>query len=413
MSKKRKEKIKNVLILLLTMSAVALSFVAGIFDVPMRAQTGGGGTLLLSENEYAPLLPTQIGVNFGAQTAFVTGGGTANADIISPFEDSLHLLRKALTTAGQTEEIDAQVWREALGSWGILFRFSANLSLSELVLLMGQTESPLVGQSETLYLSLKETGVFLYFLGTDNQVFRAVTEVPSYELGELIAQYEANGGSIVFDLEDIVPRIQLEHYNNFPVLTGQTAHMYQYLELLLNRFDFNPNLVRYIESDGVRLMVEDGATLRIFEDGQITYHYQGANPRLMVSTEHEPSLAEAIRASYALASLVGIVSGEAEVSFRGYTYQNGQFVIEFGYVLDGIPMLGTYPAARIVVDGRYVREVSLFARNFHFSGEQTAILPRSSAQIAAGRERVDLFYVLQAETGQYLPRWILIEESGE
>ena len=413
MSKKRKENIKNVLILLLTMSAVALSFVAGIFDVPMRAQTGGSGTLLRLENEYVPLLPTQTLVNFGDEEGFVRGIGTANMGSDSSFEESLYLLRAALISAGQTEEVDTQSWREALGSWGILFHFSANLSLSELVLLMGQTESPLVGQSETLYLSLKETGVFLYFLGTDGQVFRATTNVPSYQLGELVAQYEPNGGRISFELQDAAPRIQLDNYNNFPLITGQTAHMYQYLELLLNRFDFNPNLVRYIENDGVRLMVEDGATLRIFEDGQITYHYQGASPRLMVSIEHEPSLAEIIRASYVLASLVGIVSGEAEVSFRGYTYQNGQFVIEFGYVLDGIPMLGTYPAARIVVDGRYVREASLFARNFHFSGEQTAILPRSSAQIAAGRERVDLFYVLQAETGQYLPRWILIEESGE
>ena len=413
MSKKHKERIKSLFILLLTISAVALSFVAGIFDVPMRAQTGSSGTLLISENGYAPLLPTQTLVNFGEDEGFVRGSGMTDIHADTSFEESLRLLREALTSAGQAEEINARIWREALSSWGILFHFSTNLPLSEFTLLMGQTENPLMGQSETLYLSLKEAVVFLYFVGEDGQVFRAATDVPSYQLGQLIEQYQPNGGRISFDLEDIAPRIQRNSYNNFPVIQAQTAHMYQYLELLLSRFDFNPNLVRYIESDGVRLMVEDGATLRIFEDGLITYHYQGANPRLMVSTEHQPSLAEAIRASYVLASLVGIVSGEAEISFRGYTYQNGQFVIEFGYALAGTPILGTYPAARIVIDGRYVREVSLFARNFHFSGEHAAVLPRSSAQLAAGREQIDLFYVLQAETGQYLPRWILLEESGE
>jgi len=415
MSRQSKEKIKNVLILLLTVSAVVLSFFAGIFDAPMRAQAGSGGTLLVSENDQPKnlLLPTQITVNFGMEEGLVSGSGTTNADTAGLFEESLHLLRAALQSARQAEEIDAQTWRDTLGSWGILFRFSANLSLSELALMMGQAESPLMGKSETLHLSLKEAGVFLYFLGTDGQVFRAMTGIPSYQLGELIAQYEPSRSRISFDLSGNAPQVALGNYNHFPVVSGQTAHMYQHLERLLSRFDFHPNLVRYMESDGVRTMVENGATLRIFEDGLITYLYRGQNPRLMVSMEHEPNLAEIVRGAYALASLVGIVSGEAEISFRGYAYQNGQFVIEFGYTLDGIPILDAYPAARIVVDGRYVREVSLFARSFHFSGEHTAILPRSSAQIAAGTEQIDLFYVLQAETEQYLPRWILIEESGE
>ena len=412
---KRRERFKNCIILLLSVSAVFFGFQAGIFNAPIRAQVlATSGTQALAQpfnsGSQSPFLPTQIAVNLGPEGSFTSGVNTPDATVLELGEDSLPFLHSALQSLGAQEEVPYHLWAEALGSWGILFSFSNHLSLSDFSLLFAPQGNLPVGQSRALYLSLKESGVFLYFLGTDNEVFRAPTNVNRQAFSLFIEGTSPNASSILFDFEAGLPAIGHSTYTNFPVITAQTAHMYQHLELLLQRFDFNPSLVRYVESDGVRTMVEEGATLRIFEDGLITYQYQGQNPRLLVTSEEVPTLAQAILAAYRLASLVSIVAGDAQLSFREYTYQNGRFVIEFEYLLHGVPVLGAYPAARVVIDGRFVREVSLFAQHFSHSGEFSSILSTQQAQLAAGGQGVRLLYVEEVpQSGRYTLTWILQE----
>lgn len=421
MSKKNKQRehLKNIAIAVLSVTAILLGFLAGIFDAPIRAQVGGGGGRLLSMEQigagvHTPLSPAQIFIHFGHDEGFITAANLEDADIVTLSEDSLPFLQSALQHTLQAEEVLPHVWQETLGSWGLFFTFHSELSLADFAQLLGSTANMPVGKSTMFYLSWKETGVFLYFLGEQNQTFRAPTSVNVPAFSEFISMYSPNGGTISLDLDTQIPVLSLQHYSNFPLVAAQTAHMYQHLELLLARFGFNPSLVRYIESDGVRTMVEEDATLRIFEDGQITYQHQGQNPRLMVGADATPSLPMAIRAAYVLASLVNIVSGDAILSFYNYTYQNGQFVIEFEYMINGIPIRGAYPAARVVIEQNFIREASLFARNFQNTSEVTALLSSYGAQIAAGGQELRLLYIEETPlSNRYVLRWTLTEGQGE
>jgi len=118
------------------------------------------------------------------------------------------------------------------------------------------------------------------------------------------------------------------------------------------------------------------------ENGLITFHCPGENPRLTVRGDGLLDVAEAIETARRITLALGDLAGDADIYLTEWGYEDGYFVLQFGYYLGGIPIWTEYPAATVVIWERYVREVTLFARNFHRSEQVSAVIPELQAAAA-------------------------------
>jgi len=414
--KKHKERVKTVLIVLLSVSAVFLGLQSGLFDEPLRAGglTFDAPTPLATAGQVSPAaLPTAMmatlaeGVHHGHR---MDGqGGFNGAEGLSALYDLFaSSLGEALGSSGDAYPVNLSAWEIALSGEGVFFQYDIALPGAVFAGWFGTDVGGADGQMQRMILSIRQEAVYLYYTGRGGMPYRSATAVDPIALREKLRTLEPNGAQFGFSNPAWTGAdpytVLLPHYNEIPIIMGHNAigAAFGHLDEVLGRFGMHLTLARYIDEAGMRTMVEDGATLRLSENGLISFQCQGDFPRVVAGSGGGlPSLSQAIEVAREIAQVLTLFSDMADVYltnwYYGSGYSDGQLVLTFGYYLGGIPIWTEYPAATIVIHGRYVREATLFVRGFAHRGQFSSVIPELQATAASGGAPLTLTYVSTEE----------------
>ena len=423
-----KERVKTLLLVLLSVSAVFLGFHTGLFDEPLRAGGFGGNTpVRTATDQISPgAFPTTIMVSLGEGAYHgqrMDGqGGNEEIGLGILYDLFAAHLGEALASAEDSEPVTLEAWEHALANVGVFVQYDVEIPGETLVRWFGAESDSAFGRIERMVLSIAQDAVYLYYMGRDNLPHRSGTAVDPGALHQHIQTLEPNGAQYGFHLSAFTGTdpftVLLPQYDGIPVMRGHNAvgAVFEQLETVLDLFGMHLSRARYLDVGGVRTMVEDDATLRLTEHGLIHYHCQADAPRL-VAWEGESSFAGTVEVGRQIVQILEGLSGEARVQLSDWYYASGyadgSLVLYFSYYLGGIRVQTAYPAARIVIRGRYVREVTLLARTFVRTGQFSAVMPELQASAAAGGAPLTLAYVYTEEGNEnWRVRWLMTPREG-
>jgi len=420
-----KERVKTLFLVLLSISAVFLGLRTGLFDEPLRAGGFGGNPPMrtVTDQAYPAAFPRTIMVSLGAGAyhgqRMDWQGGNEEAGLQILYATFAESLGEALESADSSESVTLEAWERALTDLGVFFQYDVEIPGATLARWFGTESHDTIGGIERIILSASQDAVYLYYMGGDGIPNRSETRADAGILRGWIQTLEPNGAQYGFQLPAFTGAdpfaVLLAQYDGIPVIRGHNAvsAVFEQLGTVLEQFGMHLSRARYLDVGGVRTMVEDDATLRLTDQGRIYYHCQANAPRL-VAWEDAPSLTRGIEAGREIAQILEGLSGEATVQLSDWVYAEEQIVLYFSYYLGGIPIWTAYPAARIVIRGSYVREVTLFARTFMRTGQFSAVIPELQASAAAGGEPLTLAYVYaEDEDETWLPRWLVTPGDRE
>jgi len=412
------EWLKNLLIILLSCTAVYLAARSRLFDglggswVGAAAQLLGVDSTAVSSSGSDPAA-ARMRVQPGA-IAFCTGvdlgGGVYercgiqydSAALDRAFDEVSRFLGEALAGADTPRQVSEEQWREALQSPGVYFDLLGSSPLCALtVWLVGQSgEQTLSGSARRLALTVQDAqSVVLYYINEEDGLYYACeTSVPvAGGFEALIAGRSANGAFFTFEGGE-----EYADFDPWLLLAGNTYKPAAYLAAnpiapedeeqraeLQNALSFRPD--GYLSGDD---WVND--TLRIGHNGIVRYDGRRETyTRYAVGRGLDAdNPAQAVSAARALAEVLLTFRQEQEQGdLRLYLAgldrtEDGLWEIQFGCLLNGCPVLldGQPECARFLVGDGRIQFYELHFRHYTAlaSGTPDApILPTAQAAAVA------------------------------
>lgn len=395
---------KNILILLLSCSAIWLS-----------ARSGLVGRLdgLLTEDDYAQLpgqTQTEGRTDFARPlrvSARLPGevGGSCYAvqydqeacDAL--FQSVAGLLVEALSSAGEPETMFRVQWEQMLtAATGVCFDFQGDMPLDVLSGWLSGEKTGLTACVRRLGLAVWKESVYLFYQEDTGAYACSRAEVVNpLHLEEVLAAFSGNGGSFAFEVEDYrhlagdtlisgaPPSPKIYEAAN-PVAGGQET-----LETLANELGFaiNTNGVYYA---GEWVARSGNDTLRLSDDGEMEYlaDETGGKHFLVTNMRAAADRFDAVETCRMLAATaLSPRCGAARLYLMSVTATQTGWEIDFGYSLDGIPVqMEAGSAAHFVVEGDRVTQFTLRFRDY--TGTETSLAALPVPQAAAALEAMGL-----------------------
>ena len=172
MSKRRRkqivERIKSLLIVLLSCSAVYLVVLTQSIAVPSgllsRPSTGGGGLAVADPAETARPLRMAAVIPAGGNEVQRFGVQYSEADTADLFQQAYTILVEALSSANQLKEVTEAEWRQALSAApGLYFDWQGEVPLEVLDGWLSVENPMLTGSVRRMVLAAREGRVFLCY----------------------------------------------------------------------------------------------------------------------------------------------------------------------------------------------------------------------------------------------------------
>ena len=412
-----KERIKILFIALLSVSAVLLAFHTGLFGAPIQA--GGARSEQVATRPWDRDGHIQAAARPGAAMASL-GDGAFRGHLLEPailYDLLSGHLGEALASVGASAPVTRVEWEHALTNPGVFFRYDVALPAAVLAAWLGAQAEDTDAHIASLFLSAGQDTVYLYYMDQDGTAHRSTTAVRAEALHDVLAVLTPNGAQFGF-LDPAYTgsnpdTILLADYGGLPTLESHNAVSGVYAQQLafLDALGLNPALVRQLDEGGTRTIVEGGTTLIIHENGLMNYHCRSEHPRLVVN---EAGLGGAIQIAQGIVQVLELTSEAASVQLTDWHYEQGQFVLTFGYYFGGLPIWTERPAATVVISEHAVTEVTLFARAFLETGQTVSVMPEIQAAAAAGNTPLRLSFAAIDETDDSAaitlhPRWLFAE----
>ena len=386
----RRNLVQNILITLLSLSAVALFAQTQLYSLNLSA----GETLPASGPSLsaAPAAELTAPVRVAVTGDYGRYGSVALDTGNSEFAD---LGRRLLEALGSARDYAACSWLDflrALGGPSLYFDFLEPLPLSVLAGLLGGGEeiSPREDLSaRRVLIAAEHGGVSLYLWDGGENCFRAATAVSADSLEQVISRYELGDASFAMDISGI-------RLDPCSLLPSQTPSLPAFTvgdplaggtDWLLSALGFNPrSRTRHTESNGTELIMDGERTLRVRPDNSV--HYQsGQDPSLTVAAAGEvPTAREAaLGAGGLLARLLAPVSGEAQPYLQGVRRNGDVTIVRFGYQAGGVPIRfqDGAAAAEVTLTGTSVTGLVLRFRQYQLLEEPSLLLPLPQALAVA------------------------------
>lgn len=411
MTKRRRkrivERIKSVLILLLSCSAVYLVVLTQSIAVPsglLSRPAGGGGVLSVADPaETARPLRMAAVIPAGGSEVQRFGVQYSDADTADLFQQAYTILVEALSSANQPEEVTETEWRQALtAAPGLYFDWQGEVPLAVLDGWLSVENPLLTGSVRRMVLAAREGRVFLcYFDETAGGYYACSSDVVSASrLEEVVEALRDNGARFAFETEEYSG---LEPYT---LVLGEplSPAVYASVDPLGGKQSELQEVLGFPESSasfsgaGEQVIRSRNDTLRIGVDGTVTYEpaTEGSDRYLLAGG----GLYESVEGCRDLAQqAVGAVGG-VERLFLMSARETGQgsWEIQFGYSLDGIQVrLGEDGwAARFTVEQGQITGFQLRMRCYTDTGTTTVVLPERQAMAAMeakGHENEELLLV--------------------
>lgn len=431
MDKKRRliELTKDALILLLSCSALWLAartpLAAPLWDlfreegpqvVRGRDQVGSPDSGVLPMAMSANL-PGGIGSPEGSEGARygICYDQTACQELFQKVAGSL---AETLSSSGAPEEVDRGEWEAALTArLGIYMDFQGEVPLPVLVGWLSGGETELTATVRRLVLTQWEGGTDVYYLNEeDGGFYRCRSEVAdSFSLAEALSGLTGNGAFFAFESElyaGLAPDTLLlpdapapaVYTAANPMNAGQGA-----LESLVQDLGFSLNSTSFYSTDEQVARSGDDS-VRLSGQGVAQYQYEGraGNGLFPILRQGEGgALFDQVETCRRIAlSAMGGRCGEARLYLLSVTERPGGLEIDFGYSLNGVPVLLDWGcAARFLVEGGQVVQFSICLRSYTAGGESSLVLPPrqgTAALLARGLEGEELLLTYADSGGDTL-----------
>ena len=408
------ERLKSLLIVLLTLSALALTLrvllfnelagqgprgwldnLTSLFRQEQTASTGDPGGSIQSS---AAAQPVRLSVSDGSER-FAVQYDTAQTDQM--FSSLGILLSEALSSAAAPSEVTEQAWRDALCAPGVWFDFLGDIPLEALYAWMveGGSNPNLTAAARQVAVARDDGGgVSLYYHNVEDGLYYACRTAVAYEghMDELVTGYGGNGVSFVFELEEgggydgLDPYVLLSAATPSPAvfrastpLSGTDTNAVSALQESLS-FQVSSDAI-YAIPGGLRLRL-GRETLEIGGDGTVTYHTSEELPIRYPVGEDGCTVTELVETTRRLAAdTVGRTCGAARLYLAGVeTGEDGAVTVSFGYSLNGAAVLlpADGCAARFTVQDGQITDYTLRFREYEETAEHSLLLPERQAAAA-------------------------------
>lgn len=390
---------KTCLIIILFCSACFLADRSGILgqggfstvreNVTAWLRGGESGPAVMSGREYATAAKPQVmavspddGVHYGA--AF-----TSEVDEL--YERFSAFLGEALGTSEQIIQLTTEQWLAALSRRGIYFDFAVPQRLDCLAAWQ-QTSVPWDTENicaRRLFLSVEEQDVRLYFaVEGSGAAYCCDTEVEAGALSTRMERYQSNGAYFAFEREEtdrldadvlIVPAV-----DTVRGVSGTAVSFVGRTETVLQQFGMNTvTATSYQEASGTAVYLDGYSTLRIQQDGLITYEREPGQDLPEFDLRGTVSLPELADRLYSLTMELSGNGGDCaqlRLLQADYDLQNDRYTVSFAYFIDGMQVCcGLGPAAEFTFAGGTLTQAALCLRQYEFTGETQTPLPAVQA----------------------------------
>jgi len=394
------ERAKNVLIVLLFISAVISGWASRLFGnsqarpiealwalyEKITAPSVGGAA---AERFAEAAKPWTVLVTKGEGERYAVRYDTKERDTL--YGRTSGLFGEALGSAGIPAKITRERWREALREEGIYYEYSLPVRLYTLGGWFGARVEGEWGRLTVRRLAVTGgdgAGALLFQDAASGEYYEARTAELS-SLPSVTRLYSGNGAAFgyergLFGDEDA---LILPGANLHPLLeVSAPLENEDNVVSVLNALGVSEHLkYSYIDRDGARVYVEQSATISVSPGGLVRYR---ADERGDETAQVRATEAEAIEiAREMVAKTIGVHCGEAEAALAGAReLTGGAWEVTFVYTIAGgrIDAAGGVPAARVTVTGAEITEMNLYFRAYRTSTLTVELLPEAQAAAAAG-----------------------------
>ncbi len=424
---RRIDRLQNLAILLLTLSALAL-FAAlplfgalsdrSLFDL---AQEKSRGEVVRTDADApaasVPVLPVRMVYTNG----FARVGADALTTLSDEFEHAGTFLGEAVGSASRARAIEEAEFLHALRGEGLYFDFTQPVPAGILSALLGVSvpEDELPDVRRMLLSSADQSAAVLYAQDGAGNSYRFATAVSRTALTDFLASCNGSSADFAFLLDNDYAK--LSPYTlvlSDPIPRGALAVAPAGSEeLFLRRAEFNAHTEnRFTETSGTVIVREGSSALYLRPDGTVEYQGAAAEPGSVyfvpAAEPGSPTLAEAASAAQRLMSaLLQDLLGSASLCFGGAAVQeDGSVEIFFDLLADGTPIRfsdGSH-AASVTIEGESVTAFTCRVRSYTRSEDAALLLPFAQAAAIArvwnGAELLVAYVDTGTETA--LPVWI-------
>lgn len=388
--RQRRDFIQNIIITVLTVFAVLL-FLQTQFNAlgptsPLHRLLRGPGQNGANDAVQAQSLSAPV--RWAVSSPY---GRCAAASTLETDETLRGLLREALGSTGTFSACGKEDFLGALQEGvSVYFDFFSPLPLSVLAEKAGASAADETA-ARYLVLSGTETDTVLYVWDGGEDCRRCTTAVSRKTLDDTLAGYELGSAAFAMDLDtpnaDALASCSLFLYETpaLPILTALTPDYDR--NTLLAGLGFNPNTKNSYTDNDTEVISEEGRSLRLRADGDITY--QGGDGTLRIdSADTLPTLAEAADGAGTLvSSLLSASAGEEALYLTGVRRSGETTTVTFGYHSGGVPIRFSdgEDAACVTLDGAAVTALTLRVRHYAASQNDSVLLPLKQALAIAAR----------------------------
>ena len=418
-----RELLKDLLIILLALSIVALTLLAlparTLTQTPWLASLLAPLTSVLGmerieltqtqsqEADPAASQPIAISV-MGAAGRSSIGYDTAALD--SAYAALGSLLAQALDTAqpGQSST-RARLYDALQNAQSVAFLYPGSIPAQAVAAWLG-AELPDSAPAAWLYaLSVQDGAVQLYLLGTDVWVYS--TQLPADALTQALSAYLPDGSFFAFESAEPL-YAQLDSCTLLPgtsptvyAAAGQNPCDSRFVTTLASALGFNPyGDASYTDDAGNRYFTETACSLQIYTDGRLRLRSRDAARFPAGATaDSQISAARAL-----LTTLLTGVTSDARLYLTGTasTEDGSGTVYTFDYVLSGLRIAQTSGSgARVTIQDGHITEVDALLRSYTLTENTLALLPvAQAAAILPAGTRMQLCYAASG-TQQLTAGW--------
>lgn len=393
--------LQNLLITLLTMSAVFLFAQTQWYNLDLTDSYLN--PLSGSASSVTPPEPSTFSapVRVAVTGAYGRYGSITLTTVDEAFEPLGSLLKDALSSASSFSPSTYEIFVQSLDYTSIYYDFLTPLPLSVIAQLFGVDMTEDTVTVRRLVISYREEdGVSLHLWDGEEQYLQASLTLSSQELSSAVNDYDLGTAFFAGDSVEVEPlctlvdplSLFLYELPDLPALSASTVQADA--DSILTALGFNPHTNnRYPSSDGSEVINEGSRSLRIYANGTVVYR-SGGSPAMTLDTGEEATTGEiAVQTVALLSSLTNGLTGDAALYLQEVSTSGSSTTLRFGYQCGGIPIYfsdGSY-AAEVTLNGTTVSSVSLRLRSYTISEESSILLPlRQALAIAAQQDGSEL-----------------------
>lgn len=396
MSRRRRgiEIVKDILIVLLTLSAGALIYLSplvqgsGLLEsLPRRGGESAGGAVS-PQSLSAAAIPLRMtaGTELG-----LYGAQYDQAAVDALFDAAAPLLGEALAAAGEPSPLPEKStqlpsWQGLLAGPHLSFGYAAPVPLAALGAWLKLGEGcALEGSARHILLApLSDGTLALCWQDADGAFLQCSTGLEaSLHLDPILEDLTSNSACFAFSEAGLPAAV-----DPYTLITSQDPRLPVYqsgnpvplsdagqVSRLLSALAFG-DLNRASGSGGCVIYVDGDDTLRLYPDGTVRCHANQGRYRA------GPDLARAVCAAWDLAgAALGPLCGEGRLYLLSAGEEGGGYAVRFGYSLNGsaVDLPNQDWCAQFIVQDGWITDFTLCLRAYTASGDQALLLPARSA----------------------------------